>query len=220
VVETVSTPSLASSTKRKFLQVVPGPQTLTTPSQNQTQTQNIDLLYCETCNGIPFDRYQRMHLVLNESVHGFRRTLSLTRSMLYSVFGMDEDQINTTLCPAFFNTQQEAVSDGLAHSLRCGHGVLCAQMRPCASNCTDSATCFASDACSDLSWCSGDGQLQESQLATTVIAGLCKPGNSSTLTTISEKTILDTCTSDSAQTTSSARVEKGNSTTVGVDGPQ
>jgi hypothetical protein len=145
VVETVSTPSLASSTKRKFLQVVPGPQTLTTPSQNQTQTQNIDLLYCETCNGIPFDRYQRMHLVLNESVHGFRRTLSLTRSMLYSVFGMDEDQINTTLCPAFFNTQQEAVSDGLAHSLRCGHGVLCAQMRPCASNCTDSATCFASN---------------------------------------------------------------------------
>ena len=104
-----------------------------------TATQNIDVLYCETCNGIPFDRYKLM--TTTEEPSSLRRSLALTRPMLQSTFGLDYEQVNALLCSPFFNPNHEAFDWKNRHHLRCGHEVWSVPTRPCASNCIDGSGC-------------------------------------------------------------------------------
>jgi hypothetical protein len=95
-----------------------------------------DTLYCETCIGIPIDRYR----ILNpgESFPRLRQCFALTRHLLESFFGIHPEQVNALLCPPFMSTTHAACS-GYVHQLRCGHLVRSMLVRPCASNCIEDA---------------------------------------------------------------------------------
>jgi hypothetical protein len=112
------------------------------PHVTNSQTQAINELYCETCSGIPIDRYQR--LKLSEVPHVLRQCYALTRSVLYAALGIDEHQLDAMLSPPFLHTNLPDFDWRSTHRLHCGHLVLTAPMRPCASNCAIDSSCQSS----------------------------------------------------------------------------
>ena len=107
-----------------------------------SQTQALDKLYCETCWGIPIDRYQRMYPA--EPSKMLRQALALTRLVLHSALGVDEYQLDAMLCSPFFRTNLPGFDWKSTHKLRCGHLVFSEPMRPCASNCAIDSGCQSS----------------------------------------------------------------------------
>jgi ribosomal protein L37E len=102
-------------------------------------TQSIDVLYCEVCYGIPFERYKL--LTSKEAPSTLRTAFSLTRSMLQSTFAVHLDNVNALLCSPVFDRSQVPFHWQYAHRLRCGHVVLSVNSRPCAANCSDGSSC-------------------------------------------------------------------------------
>ncbi|KAF2827776.1 hypothetical protein CC86DRAFT_288865 [Ophiobolus disseminans] len=98
-----------------------------------------DKLHCETCYGIPFDRYRL--ITSQEEPFGLRRSLAITRSMLQTNFGLDHDLVNAMLCSPFFNSTLKGFDWNNTHALRCGHEVWSITLRPCGANCTDAPGC-------------------------------------------------------------------------------
>jgi hypothetical protein len=109
----------------------------------KSRTQNTDRLYCETCHGIPFERYNIMAST-EEGPPTLRRSLALTGVRLQSAFGLHHEQVNALLCPPFFDTRRKDFDWNDVHRLRCGHDVWSAPMRPCAANCT---ACTGAESC-------------------------------------------------------------------------
>jgi hypothetical protein len=107
-----------------------------------SQTQATDKLYCETCWGIPIDRFQRMQLA--EVPHRLRQCYALTRLVLHAALGIDEHQLVAMLSIPFLHTILPDFDWRSAHLLHCGHLVFSASMRPCASNCAIDAGCQSS----------------------------------------------------------------------------
>ncbi|KAF1914465.1 hypothetical protein BDU57DRAFT_478585 [Ampelomyces quisqualis] len=105
-------------------------------SLSDITTQAFDLLYCETCNGIPVDRYKIMKP--SEGSSQLRRAVALTRPVLSGALMLQDHQIDATLCSPVFRANQEFCSEHTFHKLLCGHLVLSMSQRFCASNCVDS----------------------------------------------------------------------------------
>jgi hypothetical protein len=103
-------------------------------------TQAHDTLYCETCSGIPIDRWQRMNPA--NTSQALRRCLALTRLVIQTAFGIDEFQADCLPCSPYFDPRQDGFDWNQVHRLRCGHEICTAIVRPCASNCVDDPPCY------------------------------------------------------------------------------
>jgi hypothetical protein len=92
-----------------------------------------DILYCETCYGIPVSRYQIMH-----PDRLFRHCRALTRFLLGVHCGFNHEQIEEMLRPVFY-CSTSMPCQGNAHQLHCGHVVWTSFVRPCGPNCNNNA---------------------------------------------------------------------------------
>ncbi|KAF2024149.1 hypothetical protein EK21DRAFT_118067 [Setomelanomma holmii] len=101
-------------------------------------TQHYDVLYCETCHGIPFNRYKLPSTTEEPSL--LRRCLAVTRRILQSTLAIDEMRVNAMLCSPFCNPNRDDVARMYHHDLLCGHRVYTATLRSCAYNCAASHT--------------------------------------------------------------------------------
>jgi hypothetical protein len=105
-----------------------------------SDTQSIDVLYCEVCYGLPFECYKL--LTSKETSSTLRTALSLTRAMLQSALALHLDDVNALLCSPVFDRSQVPFHWQYTHRLRCGHVVLSVNARPCAANCSDNLSCW------------------------------------------------------------------------------
>ncbi|KAF1947493.1 hypothetical protein EJ02DRAFT_449671 [Clathrospora elynae] len=105
-----------------------------------------DDLYCETCTGIPIERYKALRPPTSEllptAYPSFRRCLALTLPTIRSVTGLTEEQAKVLLSAPFSNPQHRGFGlKNWTHVLRCGHEVRCTPTRPCGYNCVDAPQC-------------------------------------------------------------------------------
>jgi hypothetical protein len=84
-------------------------------------TQADDTLYCETCTGIPIDRWQRKHP--SQRSKTLRPSLALIRPVIQSAFGVDVVQAGAAPCQLYFNPKCEGFEWNQEHRLRCGHEI-------------------------------------------------------------------------------------------------
>jgi hypothetical protein len=125
------------------------------PHVIDSQLDSMDDLYCETCGGIPIDRYQRMQPL--DHPKRLRQSYALTRAVLVSALGIDEYQLDAMLCSPLFSTNLPDFDWRSTHKLCCGHLVFSAPIRPCASNCALGSGCQSS--LEPLNWREGDAIL-------------------------------------------------------------
>jgi hypothetical protein len=113
--------------------------TLNRQPAKDTPTQHIDNLHCETCYGIPFDRYKL--LTATEKPSTLRRSLALTYPLLQATLALDSSQVNALLCWPFFDPGYQGFDWYHTHRLLCGHRIWTNSVRPCAVNCTLQPDC-------------------------------------------------------------------------------
>lgn len=104
----------------------------------ESTIQKFDIIYCEICNGIPVDRYQRMNLEPEGRRSTIRRSLAVRRVILHSFLDFTSQQVDDMFCfPYFCSTVEGCNGQQHVHKLRCGHLVWSPSARTCAANCAD-----------------------------------------------------------------------------------
>ena len=102
--------------------------------------QRPDFLYCEICQGIPWDNYRRMQPPSDDpsrtAIPMPRRCLALTRGEIVATVRVPDVGVEILLASPFPNPNYDA------HSLCCGHRVWCASPRNCARNCHHDRPCI------------------------------------------------------------------------------
>ncbi|KAH7080832.1 hypothetical protein FB567DRAFT_113842 [Paraphoma chrysanthemicola] len=98
-----------------------------------TTTQSFDLLYCEVCQGIPFNRYK--FLTTTEAPSILRRSFALTRPMMQSMLGLDHLQVHAMLSSLVFSRNSQDCDWRHIHQLLCGHEVYAPMRASCGYNC-------------------------------------------------------------------------------------
>jgi hypothetical protein len=103
------------------------------------EVQRPDFLYCEVCQGIPWDNYRRMQPPSDDlprsTIPMPRRCIGLTRGEIVAAIRVPQVGVEALLASPFPS------SDCYAHNLCCGHRVWCAYSRNCARNCNDDWPC-------------------------------------------------------------------------------
>ncbi|KAF1835827.1 hypothetical protein BDW02DRAFT_596930 [Decorospora gaudefroyi] len=108
-----------------------------------------DDLYCEVCNGIPFERYIIMFPPASEfdstkTNPRLRRCLSLTRPIIAAATDLPDTVVQALLCSPFVRSDYWQYLGGHAHTLRCKHTVWSKEPRRCGCNCVCGETVMIS----------------------------------------------------------------------------